>query len=174
MNKIWVWSIDGITLPGENRSTQRKTCPSALFSTKNYTRAGLGSKLGLRGEGPTTNAWATRHGLTSLNESMRIKCRLFWQFLIRERCINTIIKQLRFYIRPTTTEKCLLNSTEYLQPPSNYFPFIPFVPSSSSLPSLSKQRMELHVYPSVNTVSKKELPQPVKMHENYIFSWKQL
>ena len=38
----WLWSIVGITLTGEKRSTCRKTCSSASLSTTNLTLTGLG------------------------------------------------------------------------------------------------------------------------------------
>jgi hypothetical protein len=40
---------------GENRSTRRKTCPSATLSTTNPTWTGPGSNPGLRGERTATN-----------------------------------------------------------------------------------------------------------------------
>jgi hypothetical protein len=40
---------------GENRSTQRKTCPSATLSITNPTWTEPGSKPDLRGERPATN-----------------------------------------------------------------------------------------------------------------------
>jgi hypothetical protein len=42
-------------LTGENRSTRRKTCPSATLSTTNPTWADPGSNPGLRGGRPTAN-----------------------------------------------------------------------------------------------------------------------
>jgi hypothetical protein len=45
-------------LTGENRSTRRKTCPSATLSTTNPTWADPGSKPGLRGEGRRLTTWA--------------------------------------------------------------------------------------------------------------------
>jgi hypothetical protein len=42
-------------LTGENRTTRRKTCPSATLSTTNPTRTDPGSNSDLRGERPTTN-----------------------------------------------------------------------------------------------------------------------
>jgi hypothetical protein len=40
----WVWSIDGMTLTGEEWSTLRKTCPSAALSTTNPTWTDLGER----------------------------------------------------------------------------------------------------------------------------------
>ena len=40
---LWVWSIGGMLLRGENRSTQRRTRPIAGLSTINFTYSGLGS-----------------------------------------------------------------------------------------------------------------------------------
>jgi hypothetical protein len=42
-------------LTRENRSTRRKTCPSATLSTTNPTLTDPGSNPGLRGERPATN-----------------------------------------------------------------------------------------------------------------------
>jgi hypothetical protein len=42
-------------LTGENRSTRRKTCPSATLFTKNPMWTDQGSNPGLRGERPVTN-----------------------------------------------------------------------------------------------------------------------
>ena len=42
--------ISGIILTGENQSTWRKTCPSAVLSTINPTWTGLGSNTGLCGD----------------------------------------------------------------------------------------------------------------------------
>jgi hypothetical protein len=42
-------------LTGENRSTRRKTSPSATLSTKNLTWTDSGSNPGLRDESPATN-----------------------------------------------------------------------------------------------------------------------
>jgi hypothetical protein len=42
-------------LTGENRSTRRKTCPSATLSTTNPTWTDPGSNPGLRGERLATN-----------------------------------------------------------------------------------------------------------------------
>jgi hypothetical protein len=42
-------------LTGENRRTQRKTCPNATLSTTNPTWIDPGVNLGLRGERPATN-----------------------------------------------------------------------------------------------------------------------
>ena len=39
----------------QNRSTRRKTCPSATLSTTNQTWADPKSNPGLRGERPSTN-----------------------------------------------------------------------------------------------------------------------
>jgi hypothetical protein len=55
MNEIWVCSTDGKVLTGEHRSTQRKTCPSAILCTINLTRIGLGSNQGLCFERPMTD-----------------------------------------------------------------------------------------------------------------------
>jgi hypothetical protein len=43
-------------LTGENRSTRRKTCPSATLSTTNPTWTDPGSNPGLRGERPAANS----------------------------------------------------------------------------------------------------------------------
>jgi hypothetical protein len=36
------WSVSGMILMGENRSTQSKTCPTATLSLTNLTWTGLG------------------------------------------------------------------------------------------------------------------------------------
>jgi hypothetical protein len=51
-------------LTGENRSTRRKTCPSATLFTKNPTWTDSGSNPGLRGEMPATNRLS--HGTATL------------------------------------------------------------------------------------------------------------
>lgn len=43
MNWLWVWSIGGMLLRGENRSMQRRNCPIASLTTINFTYSGLGS-----------------------------------------------------------------------------------------------------------------------------------
>jgi hypothetical protein len=50
----------GMILPGENRRTRRKVCPSATFSTTNPTWI----DPGLRGERPATNRLS--HGTVSM------------------------------------------------------------------------------------------------------------
>jgi hypothetical protein len=57
-------------LTGENRTTRRKTCPSATLSTTNPTWTDPGSNPGLRGEKPATNRLS--HGtalMTGLSSS---------------------------------------------------------------------------------------------------------
>jgi hypothetical protein len=34
----WTWSIGGVALTGENRSTGEKICPSTIWSSTNLTR----------------------------------------------------------------------------------------------------------------------------------------
>jgi len=55
-----IYSVGGMILTGENRSSWRKPFPSANLSTTNPTRTGLGLKPELRGETPATNR--LRHG----------------------------------------------------------------------------------------------------------------
>ena len=50
----WVWSVGGM-MTGKNRSTARKTCPSATLSTTNLTLTGLGFEPGLCGERTATD-----------------------------------------------------------------------------------------------------------------------
>ena len=52
---IWILSIDGITLTGQNRSNRRKSCTSATVSTRGLTRTHLGSKRDLRVDRPASN-----------------------------------------------------------------------------------------------------------------------
>jgi hypothetical protein len=61
-------------LTGENRSTQRKTCPSVNLSTTNPTWTDPGSNPGFRGEGPTTKRLS--HG-TAKNE-LRVDEEINW------------------------------------------------------------------------------------------------
>jgi hypothetical protein len=56
----WAWSIFGTVLTGDNRSTQRRTCPSGTLSTTNPTWIGPGSNMCLRDERPCTDS--LRHG----------------------------------------------------------------------------------------------------------------
>jgi hypothetical protein len=42
-------------MTGENRSTRRKTCPSATLSTTNLAWTDQGSNPGILGERPATN-----------------------------------------------------------------------------------------------------------------------
>jgi hypothetical protein len=49
----WIWSSDWMTLTGENRRTQRETCPRATLSTTSPIWTGLVSNPGLSGEKPT-------------------------------------------------------------------------------------------------------------------------
>ena len=43
-----------MTVTGEERNTQRKTCPGTVLTTFNSTTNALSSNLGLRGEKPVT------------------------------------------------------------------------------------------------------------------------
>jgi hypothetical protein len=64
------WSTDGMKLTGENRSTRRKTCPSATLFTTNPTWTEPGSNPGLRGERPATNLLShgtAKNGLTDIS-----------------------------------------------------------------------------------------------------------
>jgi hypothetical protein len=45
----------GMILTGEDRRTQRKTCPSATLSSTNLTWTDRGAKPGLHSERPATN-----------------------------------------------------------------------------------------------------------------------
>jgi hypothetical protein len=54
----WYMSVEndsGMILTGQNRRTQRKTCPSATSSTANPTSTDQGANSELRGERPVTN-----------------------------------------------------------------------------------------------------------------------
>jgi hypothetical protein len=53
-------------LTGENRSTRRKTCPSATLSATNPIWADPGSNPGLRGERPATNRLSRGTAYSSL------------------------------------------------------------------------------------------------------------
>jgi hypothetical protein len=53
----------GMKLAGENRSTRRKTCPSATLSTTNPTWTDLGSEPGLRGGRQAANRLSHGTGL---------------------------------------------------------------------------------------------------------------
>jgi hypothetical protein len=58
-------------LTGENRSTRRKTCPSATLSTTNLTWTDPGSNPGLRGERPATNRLS--HGTAQIRTLLCVK-----------------------------------------------------------------------------------------------------
>jgi len=62
------WTIGGIEMTGENRSTRRKTCLGVTFCTTNSICTGLGSKPGFHGETPATNL--LRHGRSESNQSL--------------------------------------------------------------------------------------------------------
>jgi hypothetical protein len=67
-------------LTGENRRTQRKTCPSATLSTTNHTWIDPGSNPSLRGERPATNDLShdtAMRPLTNNFKSSYIKSSLF-------------------------------------------------------------------------------------------------
>jgi hypothetical protein len=99
-----VSSTGGMKLTGENRSTRRKTCPSAMLSTTNPTWTEPGSIPGLRGERPATNRLS--HG-TARRQSYLKHChkitsghasrpgRLVWSRLkgTASRCTNLINKE---------------------------------------------------------------------------------
>jgi hypothetical protein len=54
-----VWSLGCMILTGENRSTPRKTCPSATLFATNLSWTDLESNAGLRGERPVkTTIWS--------------------------------------------------------------------------------------------------------------------
>jgi hypothetical protein len=54
-------------LTGENRSTRRKTCPSATLSTTNPTWTDPGSNPDLRGERPATNRLSHGTAISSVH-----------------------------------------------------------------------------------------------------------
>jgi hypothetical protein len=58
LDYILLWNFGGIVVKGEVRSTMRKSCPSAIFSTTNPTLTGLPSNLGVRQEISKTNCKA--------------------------------------------------------------------------------------------------------------------
>jgi hypothetical protein len=60
-------------LTGENRSTQRKTCPSTTLSTTNPTWTDPGSNPGLRGERPAT--YCLSHGTARQETNLNITIR---------------------------------------------------------------------------------------------------
>ena len=51
----WVWSVDGMTLTGEDRSTRRKSFPNATLSTTDFTWTSQGRNSSLCSERPSTN-----------------------------------------------------------------------------------------------------------------------
>jgi hypothetical protein len=51
----WIWSSSGMIMAGENRRTQRETCPSATLSTTNPTWTNVGAYPHLRSAKPATN-----------------------------------------------------------------------------------------------------------------------
>ena len=55
MHETMYVALVEFTLTWENRSTLRKPCPIATFSTINLTRTGLGSNPSLRCDRPATN-----------------------------------------------------------------------------------------------------------------------
>jgi hypothetical protein len=63
-------SDGGMILTGENRRTQRKTCPIATLSTTNPTWIDPGANPGLRGERPATNDLS--HGTAVIRVSMEL------------------------------------------------------------------------------------------------------
>jgi hypothetical protein len=64
---LWLYSFgDWWIMNQEIRSCQRKTCPSAILSTKNPIVVALGSKPCLRNERPTTNCRSHGTVLASL------------------------------------------------------------------------------------------------------------
>jgi len=63
VNQRWVWSVVGVMLTGKNRSTGRKTYPSATSSTTNLTRTGLVSKGGVRNDRPRETSRRLRWNL---------------------------------------------------------------------------------------------------------------
>jgi hypothetical protein len=54
-------SDGGVIMTGENRRTQRKSCPSATLSTTNPTWIDPGANPGLRDERPATNDLSHGH-----------------------------------------------------------------------------------------------------------------
>jgi len=54
MNEIWIWRIGGMILTGENRSTWRQTCRSAIMSTTIPTWTGRIYNVGLCSDTPKT------------------------------------------------------------------------------------------------------------------------
>jgi hypothetical protein len=62
-----------MTLTGENRSTRRKTCPSATLYVINLTRTGLGSNPALRGDRSGTDSLSHRTDLKTYAELNYIK-----------------------------------------------------------------------------------------------------
>jgi hypothetical protein len=58
----WIWSSNGMILTGKNRSSWRKTCPSAILSTINPTW----TDLGIHGEKLATNRLS--YGMAQLTD----------------------------------------------------------------------------------------------------------
>jgi hypothetical protein len=59
-------------LAGENRSTRRKTCPSATLSTTHPTWTAQGSNPGVRGERPATNRLSQGTTKKAVTEDMTV------------------------------------------------------------------------------------------------------
>jgi hypothetical protein len=68
-----VESDGGMILTGENRRTQRKTCPSATLSITNPTWIDPGANLGLSGEMLATNCLSHGMAIHLLNVKLNHK-----------------------------------------------------------------------------------------------------
>jgi len=55
VDEKWVWSIDRVTMTGEDRSTWREMCPTSNLSTTILTWTDMELNPGLQGERPATN-----------------------------------------------------------------------------------------------------------------------
>jgi hypothetical protein len=61
---MWVWRIAAMILAGECTKYLEETGCTTNFSVTNSKRTGLGSKLGLRGKRPATDALRFRPVIT--------------------------------------------------------------------------------------------------------------
>jgi hypothetical protein len=68
-----VWRINGIILAGKSTKYPEETCCTANFSSRYSKQTGLGSKPGLLGERPATDALRFRPVITLWIEVERKK-----------------------------------------------------------------------------------------------------
>ena len=84
----WVWSIGGMILTGENRSTWRKSYLGTTVSTINVTRTDMGLNQGLCSQRPETNRLS--HGTLQCKAVIFSECALWFMWIVKNGNCNRV------------------------------------------------------------------------------------